>query len=101
MTPIQYTRHMVAAHDREVDMQARNLSHAWHIVALTSELQTTGKLTPLNELLERLRPSTPKVTVDPSAALKNQLMFLAKKLGTPLRPISPEAEAAFVRVGGG
>lgn len=107
MSPLEFGRELEAydeARKEQVEREEREIereiAQAWQVVAFYAEMTNKGKLPSLGEVLERVKPKPKAIAVPHVAPVASQLTFLSKKLGIPLRPISPEAERAFVRVDG-
>ncbi len=99
MSPLEFGR-ALAAYDADCrERFEAQVSQAWYGVSLYAEMASKGTLPALADVLARMKPK-PIERPQAVAQVKSDLMFLSKSLGIPLRPISPEAEAAFVRVDG-
>lgn len=96
MTPLEFSHAMAAAHELDVERQERDLAHAWHVVALTTEVQVKGRLPSLKTVLGRMSPAK----ADPvmaQAAIVGSLQILSRQYGIPMRPMTPETRAGLFK----
>jgi hypothetical protein len=100
MSPLELGRELAAFDQNQREQFEAQIAQVWHGVYLYAEMTRTGSLPALADHLAKMKPR--EVTTRPKAVaqLKNQLEFLSRDLGIPLRPISEEAKRAFVRVDG-
>lgn len=82
--------------DREEREMQREVALAWRTAAFYGELQATGKLPSLADVLARMK-AKPDATPQKPVDILSQLSVLSKQYGVPMRPMSQETFAAMKR----